>query len=158
MEKRKRLKSDFFLYCLFGLFALVMIKPSLDLGLGEIGEVGPGLLPFIALACVLSLSMVLVLLTLIRRPRPASLPPVEKMDSRTILRVVEILASLVVWPLLVGVIGYVLATFLVCLGMAKAIGYRGWVGPVVLSAAFAISVWFIFGFMFYVDLPAGISF
>ncbi len=30
-------------------------------------------------------------------------------------------------------IGYILSTFLVSLGIAKAVGYKGWRGPIILS-------------------------
>jgi len=157
MPKGKTLKIDLYIYCFFILIALVMIKPSLELGLGEIGELGPGLLPFVALLCVLSMSAVLAVLSLVRGSPAISSETGEKMGLSAWIRVGEILISLVVWPLLVGVIGYILATFLVCLGMSKAIGYEGWLRPVILSASVAFSIWFIFGYMFYVDLPAGFS-
>ncbi len=155
MEKGSRFKIDLVIYCFFFLFALAMIRPALNLGLGDIGEVGPGLLPFIALACVSSMSAVLIISTLVRSTRGGPTPSYGKVDPATILRVSEILLSLIVWPFLVGRIGYILATFLVCLGMAKAVGYKGWVGPVLLSAGFAFSIWVLFGLMFYIDLPAG---
>ena len=158
MEKGKFLKIDLYIYCFFIIVALVMIKPSLELGLGEIGELGPGLLPFVALLCVLSMSAALAILSLVHGQRPISSETVEKMGLSAWIRVGEILLSLVVWPLLVGVIGYILATFIVCLGMSKAIGYKGWLRPMILSGSVAFSIWFIFGFLFYVDLPAGFSF
>ena len=149
---------DFFIYCFFILVALVMMIPSLTLGLGEIDELGPGLLPFLALLCVLATSTALVILSLVRRGQPIPSDHPEKMDPGGYIRVGGILFSLIVWPLLVGVIGYILATFLVCLGMSKTIGYKGWVRPAALSGSVAFCIWFIFGFMFYVDLPAGFSF
>jgi len=152
------LKIDFFIYLFFGLFALTMLKPSLNLGLGEIGEVGPGFLPFLALLCVLSMSAVLAILNLLPRRRPVPSAPLEKIDSKAYIRMGEILLSLAIWPLLVGIIGFILATFIVGVGMSKAIGYEGWMRPMILSGSLAFSIWFIFGFLFYVDLPAWFSF
>jgi len=158
MEKGKASKIDLSIYFFFIIVALVMMKPALDLGLGEIGELGPGLLPFVALLCVFFMSAALAILSLVHRQPPISSETVGKMGLSAWIRVGEILLSLVVWPLLVGVIGYILATFIVCLGMSKAIGYQGWLRPILLSGSVAFSIWFIFGFMFYVDLPAGFSF
>ncbi len=104
------------------------------------------------------MSAVLAILTLVHGQSSISSETAEKMGLSAWIRVGEILLSLVVWPLLVGVIGYILATFIVCLGMSKAIGYQGWLRPILLSGSVAFSIWFIFGFMFYVDLPAGFSF
>jgi putative tricarboxylic transport membrane protein len=159
---RKKMKIfsrlEFIVYCVFCAAAAAIIVPSVRLGLGGKEELGPGLLPFLASLCVLATGAVLAILTLLRREKVNPSAELEKIDRKGWIRVGEILFSFAVWPLLVGVIGYIISTFLVSLGMAKAIGYKGWLRPIILSISITFCIWFLFGFMFHLDLPAGFSF
>ena len=151
-------KAEFVVYCIFCGGAAAIIVPSVKLGIGGKGELGPGLLPFVASLCVLVTGAVLAILTLVRREKVSPSAEHEKMERKGWMRVSEILFSFAVWPLLVGIIGYIISTFLVSLGMAKAIGYKGWLRPIILSVSIAFCIWLIFGFMFHLDLPVGFSF
>jgi hypothetical protein len=115
------------------------------------------LLPFVANLCVFLLGLLLILMTIRRGGQAAQPSATQSIGYRGWGRVFAVLLSLAVWPLLVNVIGYILSSFLVSLGTAKAIGYKGWIQSILLSAGISLSIWFIFGFMFSVDLPAGFS-
>lgn len=130
----------------------------MKLGIGGKGELGPGLLPFVAGLFVLVTGCVLGILTLARREQTGPSAEQKKIDRKGWIRVCEILFSFAVWPLLVGFIGYIISTFLVSLGMAKAVGYKGWLRPIILSVSISLCIWLIFGFMFQLDLPVGFSF
>lgn len=151
-------KVELTIYSIFCSVSGVALFFSLRLGLGGLGELGPGLLPFVANLCIFVAGVFLILATISRRGQAGQSVSSEKVDSRGWVRVAMVLSSLVIWPILVNVIGYILSDFLVSLGMAKAIGYKGWIRPVTLGAGISLFIWFIFGFMFAVDLPAGFSF
>lgn len=145
-------------YGIFCSISGIALFYSWKLGLGGLGELGPGLLPFVANLCVFVLGLLLILFTVLQRGQAAQAAATRSMGYRAWGRVFAVLFSLAVWPLLVNVIGYILSNFLVSLGTAKAIGYKGWIRPMILGACISLFIWFIFGFMFAVDLPAGFSF
>jgi putative tricarboxylic transport membrane protein len=151
-------KAEFVIYCFFCVGGAGIIVPSMKLGIGGEGELGPGLLPFVAGLCVLVTGGVLAILTLVRTEQANPSAEHEKMDRKGWIRVGEILVSFAVWPLLAGMVGYIISTFLVSLGMAKAIGYKGWLRPIIFSVSITFCIWLIFGFMFQLDLPVGFSF
>jgi len=151
-------KAEFIVYWVFCAIAAAILVPSIKLGIGGKRELGPGFLPFLASLCILVTGVVLAILTLMRGKKVNLSPETERIDRKGWIRVCEILFSFAVWPLLVGVVGYIISTFFVSLGMAKAIGYKGWLHPVILSVSITLSIWFIFGFMFHLDLPIGLSF
>jgi len=151
-------RAEFIIYCVFCSAGAAILVPSIKLGLGGRGELGPGLLPFAAGLCLLMTGAVLAALTLIKSKKTNPSEEIETIDRKGWLRVGGILFNFAVWPLLAGFIGYLISTFLVSLGIAKAIGYQGWRGPVILSVSITFCIWLIFGFMFDLDLPAGFSF
>ena len=151
-------KLELVIYCIFCIVSATAIIPSLKYGLGGIGELGPGLLPFLTCFCALGLGIVLFFTTLARRSTSTPEAQMGKIDHLGWMRVGGILVSLALWPLLVNKIGYIISTFVVSLGMGKTIGYKGWLKPAILSICLAGSIWFVFGFIFNVDLPAGFSF
>lgn len=155
---KKLFNLERIVYFAFCAVALAALFPSVKLSLGGIRELGPGLLPFVINLCMLAFGILLILFSLVRRKKAPPKANVEKMDRLGWIRVSGILLSLAVWPVLVNMIGYILATFLVSLGMSKTIGYEGWVKPTILGVCVASSIWFVFGFMFNTDLPAGLSF
>lgn len=151
-------KLELTIYGIFCSVSGVALFFSWRLGSGGLGELGPGLLPFVANLCIFVFGVLLILVTILRRGQGGQSVPSEKVGSRGRVRVAAVLSCLAIWPLLVNVIGYILATFLVSLGMSKTIGYEGWVKPTILGVCVASSIWFVFGFMFNTDLPAGLSF
>jgi hypothetical protein len=151
-------KIELTIYGIFCSVSGVALFFSWRLGLGRIGELGPGLLPFVASLFIFMVGVLLILATILRRGQDGQSVPLEKVGSRGWIRVAAVLFSLAIWPLLTNVIGYILSNFLVSLGIAKAVGYEGWIKPIILCACISLFIWFIFGFMFAVDLPAVFSF
>jgi hypothetical protein len=159
VEKIKRFsRAEFIVYCVFGAAGAAILVPSLKLGLGAKGELGPGLLPFAAGLCVLVTGAALAVLTLIKSRKADPAEELETIDRKGWIGVGELLFAFALWPMLTGMIGYILSTFLVSLGIARAVGYQGWRGPIILSISITFCIWLIFGFVFQLDLPAGFSF
>jgi hypothetical protein len=159
VEKIKRFsRAEFIIYCVFCAAGAAILVPSLKLGLGAKGDLGPGLLPFAAGLCVLVTGAISAVLTIIKSGKVDPSEELETIDRKGWIRVGELLFAFTLWPLLAEMIGYLLSTFLVSLGIAKAVGYQGWRGPILLSISITFCIWLIFGFMFQLDLPAGFSF
>jgi hypothetical protein len=146
-------KAEFITYCIFvAVFAAAMIG-SLDLGLVGFSDLGPGGLPFAASCCILGTSIGLIGKTFLQRKKTTA-GDLHKAGWTGWIRVGTIVLYLALWPLLVSVVGYVISTWLALLGMAKSIGFKGWVQPILLSTFVALAIWFLFGFMFEIDLPS----
>ncbi|MEW6267182.1 MAG: tripartite tricarboxylate transporter TctB family protein [Thermodesulfobacteriota bacterium] len=155
MKMRGSSRGELAVYGAAGLVALSIIRPSLEMGLGGGRELGPGLMPFLAALVVLATGGALVVLTFVRNKPVPFRADGEEPGLRKWLRVLLILGGLAGWPLLASGIGYVIPTFLVSLCTAKATGYPGWRGPLVLSAGVALGIWVLFSQVFSTDLPGG---
>ncbi|MEW6184604.1 MAG: tripartite tricarboxylate transporter TctB family protein [Thermodesulfobacteriota bacterium] len=159
MKKIKaRIKPDLIVYGILTAFAAVMLFPSLDLGLGEKGNLGPGLLPFIASICILVTGSTLGISSLLKKARAGPSPENDVLGRKEWLQAAGILFIFSLWPLLVGFAGYIWPTLLVSFGLAKAVGYKSWKQPVIFSVLITAFIWLIFGVLFHLDLPSGFSF
>src|SRR4030043_1827531 len=155
MEKIKSIsKTELIIYGIFCSFAAAMLSPSLKLGLGEKGDLGPGLLPLAANLCVLITGIALAISVLIKREKIDPSGESEKIDRKGWLRSGGILLNFALWPLLVGIVGYILSTLLISLGLAKVVGYKDWRRPIILSVSITFCIWLIFGVLFQLDLPS----
>lgn len=155
---KRVLWGEFIVYCGFCAAAAALLFPSIKLGLGEKGELGPGFLPFAATLCVLVTGGLLAVSTFIKRGKANPSAELDRIDRKGWLRSGGILFSFALWPLLVGIVGYLISTFLVSLCMTKTVGYQGWRQPIILSALVTFCLWLIFGVLFDLDLPSGFSF
>lgn len=104
--------------------------------------------------CVLTTGIILVVQRLVGQGSDPTEGAGEAANRAGWIRVGAVLASLAGWTVLVKVLGYVLVSCAMALGIAKLFAYKGWVRPFIFSAFIALFVWFIFGFLFFVDLPA----
>ncbi len=155
---RRSSATELAVYGFFGAVGGLLLRPSLELGLGSSRELGPGLLPFVVSLVMVATGIALILLPFLRKepgPRPM---PGGGLDLKGWLRVLIVLGSLGCWPLLSSAVGYVIPTFLVALCIAKITGYPGWRGPITLSAGIAVVAWVLFSKLFSTDLPAGFLF
>jgi len=153
---RKFLGAQLIVYLLIGTVSAVTTIGSLQLGLGKLEELGPGLVPFVTSLSIFG-GVIFLILRMIAGSQPVSLDTSDQIDQKGQFRVVVILLNFAVWPLLVNNLGYILSTIITSFGVSKAIGFRGWIRPILFSVSIAVCIWFIFGFMFQTDLPAGFS-
>lgn len=151
-------KAEMLFYCVCCALAIAVIRPSLQMGLGTPQELGPGLVPLIAALVILGTGIALIVRTLLGKGEAPQGEAAEKPHQKGWIRVLVILFGLAIWPLLSSAMGYVIPTFLVSFGIAKATGYSGWRGPVFLSIGVALGIWVLFSRVFSTDLPAGFFF
>ncbi len=157
-EMKRSKVTEIVIYASLCAVGVLLIHPSLELGLGSSRELGPGLLPFVVSLVVVAAGIALIVLTFLRRA-PGPVPsPEDAFGRKGWLRVLIVLASLAGWPLLSSAVGYVIPTFLVSLCIAKVTGYQGWRGPITLSAGIGLGTWVLFSRLFSTDLPAGFFF
>ena len=158
-REMKRPKTiEIVIYASLCAVGVLLIHPSLELGLGSSRELGPGLLPFVVSLVVVAAGIALIVLASLRKAQGPVSSPEGGFGRKGWLRVLIVLASLAGWPLLTSAVGYVIPTFLVSLCIAKVTGYRGWRGPITLSACVGLGTWILFSKLFSTDLPAGFSF
>jgi hypothetical protein len=150
-------RGEFNVYCGFCAAGAALLFPSIKLGLGDKGELGPGFLPFAAALCLLVTGGLLIVWALIRKGKADPSTDPDPIGRKGWLRSGGILLSFTLWPLLVGIVGYLISTFLVSLGITKTVGYRGWGQPILLSVLLTFFLWLIFGVFFDLDLPSRFS-
>ena len=153
-----RAKAELLFYCACCALAIAVIRPSLQMGLGTTQELGPGLVPLIAALVILGTGIALIVRTLLGKGQTPQREALEGPHQKGWIRVLVILGGLAIWPLLSSAMGYVMPTFLVSFCIAKATGYPGWRGPVLLSIGVALGIWVLFSRVFSTDLPAGFFF
>ncbi|MBI2013991.1 MAG: tripartite tricarboxylate transporter TctB family protein [Candidatus Rokubacteria bacterium] len=142
-----------FAFLTAGAGALVAAVSALALGFGSLAEPGPGFFP-----CVVGLVLAAAgartgVSTLRRTAGAPGAPPLGRSGVR---RVLFMLASFVVWLLLLPAAGYVPGTFVVAIAMSRTVGLEGWIRPLLLSAALTVALYLLFDVFLYVDLPRGI--
>jgi hypothetical protein len=142
-----------FAFLTAGAGALVAAVSALALGFGSLAEPGPGFFPCV-IGLVLAASGARTGVSALRRTAGApGAPPLGRSGVR---RVLFMLASFVVWLLLLPAAGYVAATFVVAIAMSRTVGLEGWIRPLILSAALTVALYLLFDVFLYVDLPRGI--
>lgn len=142
-----------FAFLTVGAGALVAAVSALALGFGSLAEPGPGFFPCVV-GLVLAASGARTGVSTLRRTVGApGAPPLGRSGVR---RVLFMLASFVVWLLLLPAAGYVAATFVVAIAMSRTVGLEGWIRPLILSAVLAVALYLLFDVFLYVDLPRGI--
>jgi hypothetical protein len=153
-----RSKAELIFYGVCCALAVAVLRPSLQMGLGTAQELGPGLVPLIAALVILGTGIALIVRALLGKGQPPQAKNSESLHQKGWIRVLVILGGLAIWPPLSSVTGYVIPTFLVSFCIAKATGYSGWRGPVLLSIGVALGIWVLFSRVFSTDLPAGFFF
>ena len=124
------------------------------LGFGSVEEPGPGFFP-----CAVGITLLITGLgcaySSLRRPSGDTTGE-NLLAPGSLFRVACMVLAYVAWLLLMPFLGYAFGTVAVSIAMAKTLGLKGWIRPVVLSVAIALVIYFLFDVWFYVDLPRGI--
>jgi hypothetical protein len=132
----------------------VFIIESLRLGLGSGYRPGMGFLPFytgVGLSCVSIFLLIQNFLTGKRGERAER----EKLFGRSMINVVKIVISLMVYALVLSWLGYLLSTFTLCVFLFKAGGFRRW-SFAIMSALLVSAISFvIFGYWLGIRFPKG---
>jgi putative tricarboxylic transport membrane protein len=153
MTSRLRFGTDAGFAIAMALIGLVAIVASWRTGLGSLTEPDAGLFPFFSGLAVFA-GGTLVAIRAIRAPEGE--PDTEEFPVGA--QLAALLATMCAWIVVLPIVGFVLATFLVVLIFAKQLGLEGWIRPTVLAVCAALSVYILFQRMLFIDLPTGIVF
>lgn len=128
-------------------FSLFVIWESLRLGLGNLHKPGSGFLSF----CT---GIILAIICLLELRKSWGKPGLIKVASSR--RVVLALASLIIYSLVLNILGFILATFLLVAVFFQLAEPRRWWSLLGMSALVTILVYLVFGILLQVYFPRGI--
>ena len=149
MTKSRRIAAESIFNLILILLALFIIYESFQMGFGSLRKPGSGLFTIFCGVLLLVLNG----LKLIKGSGSA---------VRSIFTAGEGMKFLIIvlpflgWILLIDLLGYVLATFLGTLALAKILKLEGWRKPLFLSIGTASTCFALFDYLLYLDLPRGI--
>lgn len=121
---------------------------SIQIGIGNLNNPGPGFLPAITgfLAAVIS-----IYLLFFRLKDSSGI----KWRLNLSYKVYLVLASMAIYILLLNVLGFAVATFIFMLYLAKVLEFTGWVKPLAFSLISTLCAYYIFSILLKIPFPQG---
>lgn len=115
---------------------------------------GPGYYALAVSVCLLAVS-VAYLVTHFRNPPQIEMVPV---DRRMRIKLVSTIAACGIYVVLIGIIGYLLATIVFFFLEFRVEGFRSWVSVVIMSLVLSGLYYLVFVRLCHMVLPAGVIF
>jgi putative tricarboxylic transport membrane protein len=135
----------------FVIMGLLILATSGKYKIGSITNPEAGFFPMVIGCCIIILGILDFRNAIRNNPQEE-----EVLDKWSIVKISAAFVVLLLWPALLGFLGYALVTFLVTLALAKLFGLEGWIKPVILGIGTSIFVYICFKEWFYLDLPDGL--
>ena len=149
--KYLKVSGELILSILLIIIGILVIYGSIGLGFGDLETPGPGLFPFFCGTVVCFFSLVEVAGRTVRKAAEED----SILNKTEIVRISSVTFVLLSWILFSDYLGYVLMTAICTFAVAKIMGLRGWVIPVLLSMGTAGFCYLLFDYLLYLDLPRG---
>lgn len=149
MAKSPRVAAESVFNWVLVLLALFIIAESFQMGFGSMRKPGSGLFTIFCGGLLLVLNG----LKLIKGSGSAIRSIFNAGEGTNFLIIVLPFFG---WILFIDPLGYVLATFLSTLVLAKILKLEGWRKPLLLSFGTASACFVLFDYLLYLDLPRGI--
>lgn len=141
--------EPFFVFFLLVLGSVISIL-SWGYGFGSLRQPGPGLYPFFIGAAIAVFSLFI----LISEWRSGTRKPLlDKEGARTL---VLMTLTFCLWIVAMPLLGYVVVSLLATYAFCKIMKLEGWWRPLAVSAGTALSIYVLFDYWLYIDLPRGI--
>lgn len=134
--------------------SLFIMFMSYKLGLGRLREPGPGLMPFL-IALILFLVTAPLLVVSLLGMGGGDETAEEDMGQSSVWKISLLVGCLVAYGLVLEKLGYLIATFLVLVGLFRLTGNKRWSVILITSAFVAAVTYFAFNY-FGLKLPMGI--
>ena len=142
-------EKEWALYALMLLIGVAVIVDSSQLTFGSIRYPGPGFLPCFAGATLAILSCYCMVKGLLIKKK-------VKLFDHSIMGVVIVVTSLILYVLVLRSLGYFLATFVLLVFLFKTGGFRRW-AFVVLGALLTVSInYLVFSYWLSIRFPKGV--
>jgi putative tricarboxylic transport membrane protein len=136
------------------LLSLFILFFSHDIGLGEFRSPGPGLMPFLVGAMLLLIS-IYALIRSAAKERQVTAASRGEGEHFRFPKIGLVLLFLLAYALLLEIIGYLVATFLMLVLLFRNAGVRGWISALVISLVTALATYAFFTYLG-LRFPAGI--
>jgi putative tricarboxylic transport membrane protein len=124
---------------------------------GSSNTIGPRFFPYLVGAVLVVVAVALAIAVwrgdLAQPEGGEDIDPTKRMDWRAVAIVVVAFAA---HALLINVVGWPLAVTLMFAGVAKVLGTKSWIAPLVAGGATSVIVWIIFVKALNVALPGGV--
>jgi len=155
MNKLSEHFPELFFNILFFILGLIVLIESFRLGFISVNHQGPGLFSFFAGGLIV-VSEAIIIFSTISQKNIQKIPVFfNKKSIKTITTMVFIFSC---WIVIMPYLGYILITFIAAFSFAKILGLEGWAKPFFISAGTSFSVYILFDWFLYLDLPRGIFF
>jgi len=137
-------------------FSILIGVQSVKLGIGTLGNMGPGFMPIMGCALLLFLS-VGVLVGEEKRPKGRGTLTEDTKDTqkKEFLKPAILVSVLLGFTLLLHIVGYLIITFLAVLAMSSLSGSKKWIRRVVFAGLVTLLSFLLFSWL-NMELPAGL--
>ena len=147
MAKSRRIAAEAVFNWVLVLLALFIITESFQMGFGSLRKPGSGLFTIFC-------GVLLLILNGLKLIKGSAIPSIFAAGEGT--KFLIIVLPFFGWILFIDLLGYVPATFLGTLALAKILKLEGWRKPLLLSFGTASACFVLFDYLLYLDLPRGI--
>ena len=149
MAKSPRIAAEAIFNWVLVLLALFIIYESFQMGFGSLRKPGSGLFTIFCGVLLLLLNGLKLI-----KGAGSAIPSIFNAGEGT--KFLIIVLPFFGWILFIDLLGYVLATFLGTLALAKILKLEGWRKPLLFSFGTASACFVLFDYLLYLDLPRGI--
>lgn len=108
-------------------------------------DVGPALLPQLLFSALIVSAMILII-RIVRRPNKQTIAFFTK-------ETLAVTAILVLYPTLVYLLGFIVATPLILIVLARSLGIKNWILTISYAGILTLLLWFIFIHILNIPLP-----
>jgi len=136
------------LFTIFAAFMFVMMESQVRLPGYDSGAPSPRVLPTIFLAIILACSVVLIIQSLVFKKEK-----VVEFDFAKEKPMIILIALLCVYPVLIGFVGYVVAS-IICFPVALFYIGEKKKSPYIVAVVAAVLIYMMFKYIFNISLPA----
>lgn len=150
MEKAPVSRLEPFFVFMLLVLGLAIGVISWGYGFGSLTQPGPGLYPFFIGAAIAVFSLFILVSEL--RSGPGA-PVLDMAGARTLALMT---LTYCLWIVAMPLLGYVVVTLLATYALCKIMRLEGWWKPLAVSAGTALSIYALFDYWLYIDLPRGI--
>lgn len=147
--------GELFSSLLLILFGALFCRSSLHIGIGSIGAPGPGLIPFGTGSLLILFSLGTIAEMLVTKRGEAG-GGTTLFSGRRWGVVLAVLASLFAYALVLNLLGFLLATFLLLTILFKIPERQSWKGAVGMAALTTACTYLLFAYALQCSLPSGI--